>query len=47
MSTVALYILLYSANSSVRSGLPGAYAFTGSFTAMGTSKNPFPMIFFL
>ncbi len=42
-STLLLNILAYSNLTASRSGEPGAYVFTGSFTATGTLKNPFPM----
>jgi hypothetical protein len=37
---------LYVSATFVRSGVPGAYDFTGSFTALGTLKNPFNMVWY-
>jgi hypothetical protein len=36
---------LYVASTSARSGEPGLYDLTGSLTATGTLKNPFPIVF--
>jgi hypothetical protein len=39
-------MFLYASKTAAFSGELGAYAFTGSFTALGTWKNPFGILLF-
>jgi hypothetical protein len=46
-SILEFHICLYAASTATFSGEFGAYDFTGSFTAFGTLKNPFSILFYI